>query len=86
MGCPECAALTLGMNVANGARIFLLYISAQISYPPSIHKFLYVGAHEDLLLVAKKKETRNKDTEKNAPKRPGSFDDDLFLGIREATD
>ena len=31
---------TLGTNVDSDASIFLLYISAQISYPPSIHKFL----------------------------------------------
>jgi hypothetical protein len=31
----------------------------------------------------KKKE---KEEEKDAPQRSGSFDDDLFLGIREATD
>lgn len=32
---------TLGIKVFNGVKILLLYISAQISYPPSIHKFLY---------------------------------------------
>lgn len=74
------------MNVANGARIFLLYISAQISYPPSIHKFLYVGAHDVYYWWLKKKKLETKTPKKNAPKRPCSFDDDLFLGIREATD
>ena len=32
--------LTLGTNVFRGTRIFLLYISAQISYPPSMQRFL----------------------------------------------
>jgi hypothetical protein len=43
---------------------------------PARRKFVY-------LLVAKKKK---KLETKNAPERPGSFDDDLFLGISEATD
>lgn len=34
---------TFGTNVFNGARIFLLNISAQISKPPSIHRFLTCG-------------------------------------------
>jgi hypothetical protein len=31
---------TFGTNVVRGANIFLLYISAHISYPPSMHRFL----------------------------------------------
>lgn len=31
---------TFGTNVLRGANIFLLYISAHISYPPSMHRFL----------------------------------------------
>jgi len=31
---------TLGIKVFNGVSIFLLYISAQISYPPSMQRFL----------------------------------------------
>lgn len=42
----------LGMKVFMGAKMFLLYISAQISNPPSIHRFLGTtlakGAHKTL--------------------------------------
>ncbi len=33
--------VTLGTNVLRGARMFLLYISAQMSNPPSIQRFLH---------------------------------------------
>ena len=34
------ASFTLGINARKGARMFLLYISAHISNPPSIQRFL----------------------------------------------
>lgn len=70
------------MNVANGARIFLLYISAQISYPPSMHKFLYGTRHREV----KSWDKEAIEKKKNSPQRSGSFDDDLFLGVRESAD
>ena len=76
------------MNVASGARMFLLYISAQISYPPSIHKFLFMEVrHTAEAAIRTKKQTKiNIKFLMNSPQRSGSFDDDLFLGVRESTD
>ena len=33
---------TFGTKGLSGAKMFLLYISAQMSNPPSIHKFLHI--------------------------------------------
>jgi len=64
---------TFGTNVLRGANIFLLYISAQISYPPSMHRFLqrYDG------IRAK----RSLGTRMHAPQRTSSFDPDLLLAV-----
>lgn len=53
---------TLGTNVDSGASIFLLYISAQISYPPSIHKFLCKSTHWGIsFLEGKEKKKKPKE-------------------------
>jgi len=58
---------------------FISAVDAQISMSPR-RKFVITGRQK------KKERNLKQNTEKNAPQRSGSFDDDLFLGIREAAD
>ena len=41
-GYNSLVLLALGTKVVRGTKMFLLNISAQISYPPSIHRLLVV--------------------------------------------
>ena len=77
--CVKSHRHTLGTNVDSGASIFLLYISAHISYPPSIHRFL-------LKKKCQLGKSNFKNAKKNSPQRSGSLDDDLFLGVSKSAD
>jgi hypothetical protein len=68
---------TLGRKVLSGASMFLLYISAQISYPPSIHKFLVPGSNLG---------HRISRVHVDVPEGSHCLNHDLLLIIREAGD
>jgi hypothetical protein len=80
------------MNVASGARTFLLYISAQISHPPSMHKFLSrnpVAADKQSAMreqLEPKADKVDENFDEVSPQGSGSFDHDLLLGVRESAD
>ena len=58
--------------------MFLLYISAQMSKPPSIHRFLSIHSH----VMA----TRQLELKPHSPQGSSGFYHDLFFTVRETGD
>jgi hypothetical protein len=69
---------TLGIKVFNGVKILLLYISAQISYPPSIHKFLSK--------TRQNRTTSQKRSPEHIPQCANSLNHHFLLTIRQPSD
>lgn len=65
----------MGTNVRSGTRMLLLYISAQMSYPPSMHRFLVESAQRVVRYIAA-----------YIPEGTQSLYDDFFLAVRETRD